>query len=83
MFNPEIGPLLAWSINPTLLGIPVQNLPIYACAALVGYVLWRIARVQKAEWAEQNSEARRSNAEQANRRSNAERRAQRARRKPK
>ena len=49
MFNPEIGPLLAWSINPTLLGIPVQNLPIYACAALVGYVLWRIARVQNAE----------------------------------
>lgn len=49
MFNPEIGPLLAWSLNPTLLGIPVQNLPIYACAALVGYVLWRIAQVQKAE----------------------------------
>lgn len=49
MFNPEIGPLLARSLNPTLLGIPVQNLPIYACAVLVGYVLWRIARAQKAE----------------------------------
>ena len=83
MFNPEIGPLLAWSLNPTLLGIPVQNLPIYACAALVGYVLWRIAQVQKAEWAEQNSEARRSNAEQANRTKAANEVSQRANRRTK